>query len=157
MEISYQFGLKIVAITNHNCFDVEQYLKFRESVKSFCDVWPGFELDVKQVGSKSVHVIVVCDPDKFSEFNEIIQKVIDANPDIFCISIDKLIECFHELDVVYIAHCFKSHYLSDENINYFDKHLNRKKRFLKEPSAITSLGIINFNGGRGVIGSDVKN
>lgn len=152
-----EVGLKIVAITNHNCFDFEQFLELKESVKDFCNVWPGIELDVKQIGPNSGHVIVICDPKKSEKFNEIIQSFIDNNPDDFYISIDKLIESFNGLDVVYIAHYFKSHHLSDEDIEYFQTHLTQKTRFLKETSALTSLGIINFNGENGVIGSDVKN
>lgn len=37
--------VKIVAITNHNTFDLAQYIKFRDAVKQYCQVWPGVELD----------------------------------------------------------------------------------------------------------------
>ena len=32
--------VKILAITNHNHFDKQQYIDFREAVKDFCQVWP---------------------------------------------------------------------------------------------------------------------
>lgn len=32
--------VKIVAITNHNEFDVEQYDELENAVKEFCPVWP---------------------------------------------------------------------------------------------------------------------
>ena len=39
-------GVEIIAITNHNHFDKEQYLEFQNDVKDMCQVWPGIELDV---------------------------------------------------------------------------------------------------------------
>ena len=33
--------VKIIAITNHNHFDLEQYRTLRDTVKDFCQVWPG--------------------------------------------------------------------------------------------------------------------
>ena len=32
--------VRIVAITNHNFFDYEQYNILRDAVKAFCQVWP---------------------------------------------------------------------------------------------------------------------
>ena len=48
--------VKVVAITNHNHFNKQQYDLFRNTVKENCDVWPGIELDVKELGSKAGHV-----------------------------------------------------------------------------------------------------
>lgn len=38
--------VKIVAITNHNVFDYEQYMVLEEAVSGICQVWPGIEIDV---------------------------------------------------------------------------------------------------------------
>lgn len=40
-------GIEIVAITNHNDFDIKQYYDLKNSVIESCDVWPGIEFDVK--------------------------------------------------------------------------------------------------------------
>lgn len=42
--------VKIVAITNHNAFDYEQYVILRDTVEDFCAVWSGVEIDI--LGSK---------------------------------------------------------------------------------------------------------
>ncbi len=39
-------GVSIVAITNHNCFDYNQYILLKKKVENICDVWPGIELDI---------------------------------------------------------------------------------------------------------------
>ena len=39
--------VKIVAITNHNAFDIKQYYELKEAVAGFCQVWPGIEIDIQ--------------------------------------------------------------------------------------------------------------
>lgn len=38
--------VEIVAITNHNHFDYEQYKEFKDVTAGNCDIWPGVELDI---------------------------------------------------------------------------------------------------------------
>ena len=38
--------VKIVAITNHNMFDYDQYIELRNVVAGICQVWPGVEIDI---------------------------------------------------------------------------------------------------------------
>lgn len=38
--------VRIVAITNHNVFDLRQYEQIREGLGGDAHVWPGVELDV---------------------------------------------------------------------------------------------------------------
>ena len=38
--------VEIVAITNHNQFDYEQYKEFKDITAGNCDIWPGIELDI---------------------------------------------------------------------------------------------------------------
>ena len=54
--------MQIVAITNHNLFDKEQYEQFSESVKDYTMVWLGIELDINHQSEKNGHMIVICDP-----------------------------------------------------------------------------------------------
>ena len=49
----------IVAITNHNAFDYEQYIALRDAVSDICAVWPGVEIDIQGSNGKKFHLIVV--------------------------------------------------------------------------------------------------
>ena len=69
--------IKIVAITNHNLFDKKQYEEFSESVKDYTKVWPGIELDINQQPEKNGHMIVICDPNQYEQFSEIINEGIE--------------------------------------------------------------------------------
>ena len=55
----------IVAITNHNHFDYEQYIEFQND--DF-QVWPGIELDVQGDESKG-HCILAVNPKESEKFN----------------------------------------------------------------------------------------
>jgi len=48
--------VKIVAITNHNMFDYDQYIELRDVVAGICQVWPGVEIDIE--GESRYHLIV---------------------------------------------------------------------------------------------------
>ena len=149
--------VKILAITNHNKFDVEQYRIFRKEVKEFCDVWPGIELDVKELGKKSGHVLVVVNPSKVEKFNCITEKYINnRNANDFCITVTELCNMFNDLEVIYIPHFFKEHQLSEDDFDLLISKSYSKKRVLHEPSDTKSLGVLNANGYKSVIGSDVK-
>lgn len=50
--------VKIVAITNHNAFDLEQYRVLKEKVLDICQVWPGVEIDVG--GETRFHLMRIC-------------------------------------------------------------------------------------------------
>ena len=72
--------IKIVAITNHNYFDLNQYNEFSESVKETTMVWPGIELDIEQT-PKDGHMIVICDPKNKEEFSKIFDMTKDKAND----------------------------------------------------------------------------
>lgn len=150
-------GIEIVAITNHNDFDVKQYYDLKNSVTESCDVWPGIEFDVKGSSKKTGHILVICNPSKVEDFNNIIQNLIkDISPDDFIITISELCNSFNSLEVVYIPHYFKDHQLSEEDMQLLEDNVYSSKRLLREPSDIKSLGVLNANGYRSIIGSDVK-
>lgn len=150
-------GVKVLAITNHNCFDFEQYKKFKKCVADVCDVWPGIEFDVKQLSSKSGHVIVVVNPDKAEDFNTLIQDLVgDTSADSFCITVDDLCSRFNKLDPIFIAHYMKPKSLGEDDLELLYNKIYNKNRFLKEPSNIVSIGVLNAYDQRCVLGSDVK-
>ena len=52
VDILKDTDVKILAITNHNHFDLNQYEEFRDGVSTICQIWPGIELDVLENGKR---------------------------------------------------------------------------------------------------------
>jgi hypothetical protein len=57
-DIINKTDVKILAITNHNHFDYEQYHQFKSSVDGTCQIWPGVEFDIHEEGRKA-HLITI--------------------------------------------------------------------------------------------------
>ena len=79
--------IKIVAITNHNAFDYDQYRILSECVKESCIVWPGVEIDVLDISSKRWHLIVVANPKEAEAFSTSVSSLFAG---------DNLNECTHK-------------------------------------------------------------
>lgn len=149
--------VQIVGITNHNYFDKKQYNELKDTVQDFCEVWPGIELDVKEYGDNNGHVLVLCSPFKVDEFDKRIKNLlINKTPDEFVCSVSIMCSTFNDLNVVYIPHFFKDHQLCEKDMELLDNSAYSKTRILREPSDIKSIGVLNANGYRSIIGSDVK-
>ncbi len=158
IEILKNSEVKILAITNHNHFDLVQFEKFRDGVLEFCQIWPGVELDVLENG-KRAHLIVICNPNNSIKFSEKIIKILSTqNPDIFTTTIDEVVKNFDELDCVYVAHYFsKKPCLGDEEIQYLSDNVYNNKRIIKEATNSISAGIYISHGHNSIYGSDVQN
>ena len=65
-EIIKETDVKILAITNHNHFDHEQYVEFKSNVDGICQIWPGVEFDVIEDENRA-HLIVIVNPKNRSE------------------------------------------------------------------------------------------
>jgi len=112
-------GVGIVAITNHNKFDIQQYNAFVKSAVGQFLIWPGVELDVegRHSGSKQHgHVIVVCDPLKADSFSSIISSLCVGDLEKFVVDVDKLPTLFLPLGrCLFACHyhkspdCFRGH------------------------------------------------
>ncbi|MDV2445562.1 hypothetical protein CMV00_17430 [Elizabethkingia anophelis] len=150
--------VKILAITNHNHFDLKQYEEFRDEVSSFCQIWPGIELDVFE-NNKRAHLIVICNPINYKNFDIAVSKVINTqHPDTFNTSIKNIVDNFDSLDVIYIAHYFvKKPDLGDEELKILYDKVSNKKRILKEATNSISAGIYISHGHNSIYGSDVHN
>ena len=57
----------IVAITNHNAFDLEQYAQITGGIGADTQVWPGIELDVLEDGVRG-HLLVIVSPGTAERF-----------------------------------------------------------------------------------------
>lgn len=66
--------VKIIAITNHNLFDLEQYNVFSNAVSDYCQVWPGIEIDVDGKNNK-YHLIIIANPDNVELFSKKVEQL----------------------------------------------------------------------------------
>lgn len=147
--------IKIVAITNHNYFDLKQYNEFSESVKETTMVWPGIELDIKQK-PKDGHMIVICDPKNKEEFSKIFDMPKDKADD-YSIDIKTLGEKTKKLNCIYICHYYKKKpEINDDIILNIEKSGINETRIFKEPSNYKTLGIFATFNNNVIIGSDVQ-
>lgn len=152
-------NVKIVAITNHNHFDYEQYKIFSKAVTDTCAIWPGVELDVidDTDSTNKGHLIVIANPKNIESFVQSIKELIgDIHPDKFHTTLPEVYSNLDKCDVFYIPHFNKKPYLSEECINNFNSLLNDPTRLFKETTNYRSLGIYsNFNYSV-IFGSDVR-
>jgi len=61
--------VKIIAITNHNTFDIEQFNAINKEVGKDVQVWPGIELDIIEEGRRG-HLLVIVSPSKAEAFSK---------------------------------------------------------------------------------------
>ncbi|GGB64512.1 hypothetical protein GCM10007424_00510 [Flavobacterium suaedae] len=155
-EILRSTDVKILAITNHNHFDVSQYKALRESVAGHTEVWPGIELDILENGKRS-HILVIVNPSVVDEFANRTNTLLEGvNADTFTISLDDTVKLFDDLDCVYIAHYLaKKPNLGDAEINKLLGLVANPKRVLKEATNSISAGIYISHGHNSIYGSDV--
>lgn len=150
--------VNILAITNHNHFDLQQYLEISELVKDTCQIWPGIELDIFENNNKA-HLLVISNPKFVEEFNEKCNNILkDSNVNTFTISIKDVAEKFSELDCIYVAHYLnKTPNLSDQEITLLASLIPNPKRIIKEAANSISAGIFISHGHNSIYGSDVQN
>ena len=79
--------VNIVAITNHNLFDIEQYNILKNRVADFCQVWPGIELDIVDESNLRWHLIIVVNPKNVNDFYKKTQQLL-AGKDKDSVSLD---------------------------------------------------------------------
>ncbi|MES9940321.1 MAG: hypothetical protein ABW104_16160 [Candidatus Thiodiazotropha sp. 6PLUC2] len=150
--------VKIVAITNHNVFDLDQYEEFTHTVGGDFQIWPGVELDVV-VEDRRGHLLVIVSPSKAKDLAKVICEVTkDTTPDAFTISISDVVLTFDQLNPIYIAHYKqKKPDLLDEDIEFIINNTAKNNRVLKEATNAVSAGIFICHGHASIYGSDVQN
>lgn len=157
-EIVSSTEVKIIAITNHNVFDLEQFDEFVATVGSDFQIWPGVELDILEEDRRG-HLIVIVAPGHAKAFSEKVKSVSEGmTPDNFSISIDNVISNFDNLNPLYIAHYKqKKPDLTDKDIEKIISQTAFKNRVLKEATNAISAGIFLSHGHSSIYGSDVAN
>ncbi|WP_054850731.1 hypothetical protein [Olleya sp. ITB9] len=156
-EIIRLTDVKILAITNHNHFDIEQYEEIKNKVEDTCQIWPGIELDIME-NDRRAHLIVIPNPKYVNEFNDkVTELLIDKTADNFTISIEDTVASFDNYEPIYIAHYFgKAPNLLDEGVEKLVGLVKNETRVLKEASNAISAGIFISHGHNSIYGSDVQ-
>jgi len=157
-EIIRSTDVKILAITNHNHFDLMQFEQFKQEVDGACQIWPGIELDIHENGKKA-HLLVIVNPQNYKAFNDCVQKLIKGKtPDDFTISLKGTVDSFDRLDAIYIPHYIvKKPNLGNDEVELLLNLVSNKRRVLKEVSNSISAGIFIRHGHNSIYGSDVHN
>lgn len=157
-DIINKTDVKILAITNHNHFDYEQYSQFKTSVDGTCQIWPGVEFDILEEGRRG-HLIEIVNPKNAEAFGNKVNEVIGStSPDSFTISIEDVVNKFNDFDIIFIAHYHsKTPNLTDKDVDKLIGLVSNPKRVLKEASNSISAGIYINHGHNSIHGSDVQN
>lgn len=161
LSVLRNFNVGIVAITNHNLFDLVQYNQFSK-LDDNIHVWPGIELDVD--GEKSTlkthgHIILISNPRYVNDFNEKIGAVLKGKkPDDFSIKVTDLVRLLNELhECLIICHYMKKPQLSTEDIEYIKTSISDNQIVLLEPSNSRKAALLYYDDNeQSWFGSDVK-
>lgn len=150
-------NVEIVAITNHNKFDLEQFNLFTKTVNGLCQVWAGIELDVIGVDNNKYHMIAICSPSKVNEFDEEVSKLIQREaPENFAVDALEVIGKLEKLECVFIPHFHKKPAITESEVEQIKNKLPNKNRLILEPQNVNSMGIFINHGISSIVGSDIK-
>jgi len=157
-EIIKETDVKILAITNHNHFDLEQYTQFKTNVDGICQIWAGVEFDILEEGRKA-HLITIVNPKKSEAFSKKIDEVVGtSSADTFTVSIEDVVRNFESLDAIFVVHYHsKKPNLTNKDVEKLISLVSNPKRVLKEASNSISAGIYISHGHNSIHGSDVQN
>lgn len=157
-EIIRETDVKILAITNHNHFDLEQYTEFKNNIEGICQIWAGVEFDILEE-ERRAHLITIVNPKNAQVFSKKVNDVIGtSSADTFTISLEDVVSNFDGLDAIFIAHYHsKKPSLTDKDLSKLESLVSNSKRVLKEASNSISAGIYINHGHNSIHGSDVQN
>lgn len=155
-------NVKIVAITNHNAFDIDQYKELKDKTSGICDVWPGIELDAygdqkKKDTPIKFHLIVVSNPSNVESFKTSIDKMLkDFDVNFDSMHITDICKAFKSLDVLYIPHYMgKTPAIPDDDLDLLKSLVPDPTRVFTETTE-SSIGVLVNNDFHALVGSDVR-
>lgn len=156
-EIILSTDVKIIAITNHNVFDLEQFIKIENILGGEVQAWPGIEIDVSD-GALRGHLLVIVSPGSAKEFSASIKDLTkESNPDDFIATIDEIVTTFEHFDALYVAHYKqKKPNFSDEALYTLQGRIKNSRRLIKEVTNSISAGIYISHGNPSIYGSDIQ-
>ncbi len=148
--------VKIVAITNHNMFDYNQYVELRDVVAGICQVWPGVEIDID--GESRYHLIVVTKPEEVLTFSSCCKNLFSGTtPDSCFMKLKDVCDVFAEIDAIYIPHFHdKKPAISEADKEQLYSLVKDSARVFIEPRNHRTLGVLANKEMSVLIGSDVQ-
>jgi len=148
--------VRIVAITNHNVFDLAQYTEIATNLGEEVQVWPGIELDILEEVSRG-HLLVIVSPKIAKDFSEAVDALTrGSSPDDFTTTIDDVLNKFDSLRPLYVAHYKqKKPNLSDVTLDKLLAGTKNPSHIIKEVTNAISAGIYISHGHASIYGSDV--
>jgi PHP domain len=148
--------VKIIAITNHNYFDYNQFHTLKNQNSDICQIWPGIEIDVKDCSSRW-HLIVVVNPDETDVFNSKVSCLFDGDDLETCThNLDEIHDAFGELDAIYISHFHKAPAISESDRKKLLEIVGDSTRIFNETSDHRSMGVFANYDYNTLVGSDVS-
>lgn len=157
IDIIKNTDVKIIAITNHNHFDLTQYNEIVKLADTHIQVWPGVELDIIE-GKKRGHLLVIVNPKYSVQLSNTMESLLkEKTEENFDITIENVIKEFDKLDPIYIPHYYaKKPDLTDNSIEKITTLISNKNRIIKEATNSISAGIYISHGHKTIYGSDVQ-
>jgi len=146
----------IIAITNHNVFDLKQFEEIETRLSGGAQVWPGIELDILNGGPRG-HLLVIVSPLMAKEFSAAAYELTkSSNPDSFTTTIEQVLTAFEPLNPLYIAHYKqKRPAISDEVLEVLMTQTKHPECVIKEVTNSISAGIYIAHGHASIYGSDI--
>lgn len=152
-------GVGIVAVTNHNVFDIDQYNGLVQAANGAFQVWPGVELDVTSGAEKSHwHMLVVCSPANAKVLDGILGDLIGGvSPNECLLEFSTVKDAFRGTDALFISHCHdKKPYATEAELKEIFNAENGPWNYFFEPRSLVTVGIMASHGWNMMLGSDVK-
>lgn len=150
--------VKVCAITNHNKFDMAEFLKIKQSNSDLL-IFPGIELDIDVNGDKR-HIVVIVGPQNYEKFYKIFDNEPVRNYNTYSLDFTAfvaLVQNFKPDEIIIIPHFMDKDrgFTVDEKKALFsslDGYL-----VILETSKLRSMGFVNAHQEQlSLIGSDVK-
>ena len=147
----------IIAITNHNFFDLSQYQDIKTGLSGATQVWPGVELDVVEDGIRG-HLLVIASPANVDKFAAAVKSITnDTTPDSFTVAIEVVLSTFDSMKPLYVAHYKqKKPPLPDAALAKLLAGTENQHHVLKEVTNSISAGIYISHGHGSIYGSDLQ-
>lgn len=148
--------VKVIAITNHNVFDLAQFQAIQARIGKDALVWPGVELDVYDGDAKG-HLLVITSPTRAAKLATAVAALTKGfTPDTFKVTIQDVLATFDAMEPLYVAHYKqKRPSVSDDMLKVLEAGTKNKWCVLKEVSNAISAGIHISHGRSSIYGSDV--
>ena len=155
-EVLASTDVGIIAITNHNVFDLAQFCQIESLIDGDLQVWPGVELDVVDGSGSRGHLLVVVSPRLSKQFDSAVSQITkNSTPDDFTATIEEVVREFDDLKPIYVAHYKKMPMVSDAAIEELESRTNNPELILKEVSNSISAGIYISHGHASIYGTDI--